>query len=319
MHTVMPPENSINEDQGSNRREAFQRNVLAATDTEKLKSNLTRQISDKTIPRQGNTSSQHHHNSTHKRMILSTTNAAYVDFAENWLESIRRIGFKLNITVVAEDHDVYTHLLRRTDIHVMEADQLAQSEKLVFDSPEYKKFVNKRPQYILDFLLKGVDVLFTDVDTVLLDDPFQYFDEFSDIFIQEDQGPPNNTILCAGFVYYRSTNLTIQFVKRWIERMDYHNNTKPDQMLLNMILRKRGKLLKKLKVKILSREKFVSGKFYFNDSWRKNHTDRYVNPVMVHNNWIIGHDVKVERFKETGLWFLDDHVTTDRQMIGQLL
>ena len=237
-------------------------------------------------------------NGSRKVVILSTTNAAFLDFTDNWLASIRKIGIHPNITIVAEDKKSYDHYFRTPDIHVMRADQSSVSEKLVFDTPEYKTFVNKRAQYILDLLLKGYDVLFSDVDTFWLSDPFPYFEEDYDIFTQLDQGYPDRRVLCAGFVYYKSNRYTIKFVKLWIKKMNRLHNVKPDQVVMNLLMYKKS--VPRLRVKVLDPEKFLSGRYYFDAQWRRNNP--HVKPVMLHNNWIIGHDRKVERFKNLGMW-----------------
>lgn len=234
-------------------------------------------------------------------VVLATTNSAFLDFTKNWLESIRRLEVRpKNITIVAEDELTYRSLANYTEVHRVKPDVvLPPDKKLEFDSPAYKAFVNKRPKYILSLLEKGHDVLFSDVDTLWLQDPFKHFTGDYDIYIQEDQPPPK-MVLCAGFVYYRNTPTTIQFVKKWIKRLRETKNEKPDQMILNIMIR--YKAIKGLKLKILDRRKFLSGQHYFDEDWRRNNTD--VVPVYVHNNWIIGHDVKVERFKQLGHWYV---------------
>ena len=235
-------------------------------------------------------------------IVLATTNSVFLDFTRNWLESIRRLKRRpTNITIVTEDEATYKAMAKYPEVYRVKPSFLLPSNKtLVFDTPEYKAFVNKRPKYILDLLERNHDVLFSDVDTVWLEDPFQYFTGDFDMFIQEDQPAPK-LVHCAGFAFYRSTQNTINFVKQWIRRLEINKHKKPDQMVLNIMLREKV-IRKHFKVKILDPKKFVSGRVYFDAEWRKNHTD--VKPVFLHNNWIIGHDVKVDRFKTLGFWFI---------------
>ena len=244
-----------------------------------------------------------------KVAVLSTTNAAFLDFTDNWLESMRRVGPLPFTIIVAEDEATYAHLVNVSDVNVIRADHLSASKKLVFDTPEYKKFVNKRPQYILDLLKKGYDVLFSDVDTVWLQNPFPYFaDDYYDVFGQLDLYNPKlkfPRVLCAGFVYYKSSDKTIQLVQTWIHNMRRYGDRKPDQLVLNNIINRR--LVAKLKVSNLDPNRFLSGHYYFDDEWRQTHPG--VNPVMIHNNWIVGHDAKVERFKRLGMWYIGYSMT----------
>ena len=239
-------------------------------------------------------------------VVLTTTNSVFLDFTQNWLESIRRLKVRpKNITIVTEDEATYEALAEYPEVYrVKPSFMLPPNKTLVFDTPEYKAFVNKRPKYILDLLEKNIDVLFSDVDTVWIEDPFPYFQGDFDLFIQEDQPQPK-LVLCAGFAYYRSTANMIQFLKYWIRRLEINKNKKPDQMVLNIMLRekkKAGKTPGYFKYKVLDQKKFLSGRDYFDEDWRRNNTD--VKPAFLHNNWVVGHDIKVERFKKLGYWYI---------------
>lgn len=45
----------------------------------------------------------------------------------------------------------------------------------------------------------------------------------------------------------------------------------------------------------------------FDDVFMEENYDRYHEKLlMVHNNWIIGHDAKRDRFRKSGLWEVED-------------
>ena len=97
---------------------------------------------------------------------MSSTNAAYLDFCDNWLASLKRCGIIDHITIVAEDDTSFYYLKNRTDIDidVRRPDLTASSGFLLFGTDEYIKMVNRRPTYIQSFLEQGIDVLFCDLD-----------------------------------------------------------------------------------------------------------------------------------------------------------
>ncbi|XP_033624314.1 UDP-D-xylose:L-fucose alpha-1,3-D-xylosyltransferase 1-like isoform X2 [Asterias rubens] len=233
-------------------------------------------------------------------ILLTTTNSAYLDFTENWLESIRRTRACPNISVVTEDDQAFNYLSNKTmaGLNVLMT-QTAKSTtgKLVFNTKEYKKFVNKRQGYILDLLEQGWEVLFSDVDTFWLRDPFLFFQGNFDMALEEDNHEPAS--YCAGFVYFRPTERTMQFVKEWIRFMANDKTMKPDQVVMNIMIRR--KVIAGLKLRVLDSNKFPNGKLFFDDEWRKDKKDF----VVVHNNWIVGHDPKVERFRNCSMWLVD--------------
>ncbi|XP_071498254.1 uncharacterized protein [Diadema antillarum] len=121
--------------------------------------------------------------------ILASTNKAFLDFTDNWLESLKRCGIKEHVTIIAEDEEAFQYLSNRTDMKLdvrLTISQKSPSNNLKFGSKDYKELVNKRPNYILDYLKRGIDVFFSDVDIVLLENPFPYFVGDFDVHLQLD-------------------------------------------------------------------------------------------------------------------------------------
>ena len=236
-----------------------------------------------------------------KLVVLSTTNAAFIDFTENWLASMRRIGPLPYIIIIAEDATTYHHLANISDIHVARAPNYSTNKSLRYGTREYTKFVNKRAQYILELLRQGFDVLFADVDMVWMQDPFPYIKKDLDNFDLCGQLDVRNVMaISTGFAYYKSNTTTIQLVEIWIETMSRRPTQDDNPILIELI--RQGKV-KDLKVTYLDPFEFLGGAEYFNDTWREKYIKR-LNPVVIHNTYIKGHDTKVERFKRLGLWYI---------------
>ncbi|XP_041479219.1 UDP-D-xylose:L-fucose alpha-1,3-D-xylosyltransferase 3-like [Lytechinus variegatus] len=238
-------------------------------------------------------------------VILATTNQAFLDFTENWLESLKRSNITDHVTIIAEDNATRQALANRKDIklEILLTDNANLPSKfLSFGSRDYIRLVNKRPSYILSYLEKGVDVLFSDVDTVWLKNPLSFFTGDYDLYIGRDiyDNPKAPDVACAGFVYYSATNATIDLLLKWI-RSIHDRPGVPDQELLNHWLRNHA-TRQTLNVKYLDQRQFPNGNDYFNAKWRMKNAD--VEPIVVHNNWIKGHDVKIKRFKNVSLWYL---------------
>ena len=120
-------------------------------------------------------------------------------------------------------------------------------------------------------------------------------DEY-DLFAQMD--PIEPPWVCTGFVYYRSNNKTMELMEKWITHLTRLNARESNQPAFNTVMRK----IKDLKLKALNMSLFLSGKYYFHESWRRTHPE--VKPVMLHNNYVLGHDKKVDRFKQLGMWYV---------------
>ncbi|XP_033624960.1 UDP-D-xylose:L-fucose alpha-1,3-D-xylosyltransferase 3-like isoform X2 [Asterias rubens] len=235
-------------------------------------------------------------------VVLATTNKAFLDFTENWLESIKRVGTKPRILVVAEDEETQRFLYGRPDVHVVISEGFKiPAHKLEWDSPIYNAMVNKRPAYIYQLLEKGHHVLFSDVDTVWLKEPFQFLDGEFDIAVEEDQHKPY-IAYCAGFVYFRCTEKTKEFVKEWLRRLHESQTSISDQVIMNKMLIEEK--LPGLRKKVMSSQIFPNGKLYFaNSQFYENHHEK---AAVVHNNWVQSKEVKLQRFKANNLWFVED-------------
>ncbi|XP_072173516.1 uncharacterized protein [Diadema setosum] len=243
-------------------------------------------------------------------VILTTTNYAYIDMTCNWLESLKRCGLNDRVIIVAEDEPTFRLLRNQSDPNLQvwlpfgdRAELSNDTEFLHFGSDKYIRLVNRRPTYILYFLDRKMDVLFTDVDTVWLKNPMSFLRNNFDLQLEMDQhddGKDYKDIRCAGFVYYRASEATRGLVRRWIERVKLQPKV-PDQILLNDVLSD-SVSNESLNISILDPVYFPNGNEFFNQAWRNAHPD--IDPVVLHNNWIEGYDVKIQRFKEYGLWYL---------------
>ncbi|XP_041453573.1 UDP-D-xylose:L-fucose alpha-1,3-D-xylosyltransferase 3-like [Lytechinus variegatus] len=258
-----------------------------------------RDINDSDDLRKRNSSSAYDRSA----IILATTNTAFLDFTENWLESLKRVNITDHVNIIAEDKSAYEELSKRSDIKLkifLTNETNVPATFLRFGTEKYIQMVNKRPMYVLSYLRKGIDVLFSDVDTVWLQNPMPFFYGEYDIHIGRDVYEKERNDVCAGFVYYSATNAAINLVVKWIDLIQ----AKPkinDQILLNQLFKNKY-IRTALKVNYLDQRKFVNGKDYFNPEWRMKNSN--IKPVVVHNNWIIGHDIKIQRFKNVSMWYL---------------
>ncbi|XP_038077306.1 UDP-D-xylose:L-fucose alpha-1,3-D-xylosyltransferase MGP4-like [Patiria miniata] len=245
-------------------------------------------------------------------VMLTSTNLGFLDVTLNMLESIKRIGVCVNTTIVAEDQKCYHYLSKRAEddpaVHVMLTNSGGTTEKEILRSqrrPYYALF-NKRQEYILAFLERGYEVLFTDVDTFWFRDPFPYFEGNFDMSMIDPRSPyPNRTEkshYCTGFAYFKPTDVSIKFVKAWIKSMKddlKRGRLLADQDVMNHLLRQDKPV--HVNVQPLDTNIFPWGpKFYDLLEKKANYST-----VMMHAASIRGHAAKVAKFKSSNMWLVN--------------
>ncbi|XP_060593180.1 uncharacterized protein LOC132747701 [Ruditapes philippinarum] len=233
-------------------------------------------------------------------VIIMALNDGYLDFFLNWFASYKKSNVLVPIVLVAEDKAVYDKIksFKFSMITVKESNNSEINSTVVFQSRAFMDLTLRRHTYVLNYLLTGRDVIFSDTDTVWLKNPVPYFTGDYDIWMQYD----TPEILCPGTMAVKSNNETIDFFRKLTRGLETYAYS--DQPFLNDRLKK-----SKLRIKGLDKNLFPSGKLYFQFLTKKQKAE----VVVVHNNWIKGHDRKVDRFKKFNLWFNDRTIKNIRK------
>ncbi|KAL4219906.1 hypothetical protein ACF0H5_020318 [Mactra antiquata] len=229
------------------------------------------------------------YSSSHKWNILLTVNDGFFDFFQNWFVFYKKLVLPLAITIIAEDDIVYSKLKKACPYCSVLRSELNVTDAADFKMEHYKMIVSSRPLHILHLLEKGKNVVYADIDAVWLHNPLMYFNTSVDFVFQLDS--PNH--FCTGFMAIKSNQNTIKVIQQWHDLMIENPNV--NQRTFNKVFRANNHTVT---YQALNTTLFPSGKQYFE---LFNVTQR-ADVVIVHNNWIVGHDVKVQRFKDVNLW-----------------
>lgn len=219
--------------------------------------------------------------------VLVTVSLGFQDMFENWLIYFCNLNLTMRLIIVAEDEETYNRYSKIPKLFVIRSSEpMAVKDSLTYETKEYNKLVSKRPAHILNVLRPGMNVIYTDIDTVWLQDPTPYFIGPFNMWLNMD----SESVICTGFIAMKYHISVVRFLSRW-----KHSLTQPklNQPAFNKIFRKSNIAYSKL-----SRKRFPSGNLYFG----KNRQEWRENVVVVHNNYIKGHDKKLNRFVEEGLW-----------------
>ena len=241
---------------------------------------------------------------SNKFLILTTVNAEFVDIAENWLESLRRLGIRYNITMVAEDQDTFKYFSTRanSEFRVLYQKQFAFNFTQRYSPAKlYEEVIRRRTVYIRTLLEQGNDVLLVDVDAVWIKNPVDLIlKEYALYDIWHAQGYPEG-MPCPCFMYMKSTSEVVAMVMEWIKRLENHRgrSLESDQVALTKVL----PLFPAIPIKKMSIEKFPTGFHYFKRAWFALHKNEV---YVAHGNHLGRHDGKKKKLKEFGLWMLNN-------------
>ncbi|XP_038045552.1 UDP-D-xylose:L-fucose alpha-1,3-D-xylosyltransferase MGP4-like [Patiria miniata] len=237
-------------------------------------------------------------------VLLTTTNAGFLDMTENMLHSIKRLRICPNITVIAEDERSYRRLSAlktlHPGLHVQRTNLGATtSDRLRVYGRTYVQFVKRRTHYILRFLEDGYNVLFADADTFWFQDPFPDFRGNFDIAMRQEVNPASlSPVFCNGLALYRPTENTLAVVREWVRLLNTTHKKTMDKDVLNRVIQKRKP---NLRMKSLDPGRYPDGRVLRDKGWVKKQAGR---SAVLHFSHIFGYEGKLKKFKENGLWLL---------------
>ncbi len=243
-------------------------------------------------------------------LILSMIDDGFLDMVINFYEiSLKPLGLVTNTLFVAPFKGTcdtiamyHVHCYVYNDGSVQTNDAEKDS---IYNSDGFIKKTNMRTKMVQDALTCGFTILVADVDIVLFKNPFPYFTcTDCDVIVQEDGNARN---MNSGFVYLWPNNRTITMYRMMMDLFQNDTKKRHDQRYFNQALKKLGN---KIKVQKLDNSKFKCGQCYYGVNGKGRHSfadelEPCPKCVQVHNNFIIGKQAKVYRFRETGTWLYD--------------
>ena len=243
-------------------------------------------------------------------LIISVFNDGVYELALNHLTSLRNQGIE-NYMAFTTGKKSYT-LLAEKGFNVSLIEGIEDyNDEFSFTSSEFGMFSYIRYKIIMMLFDKYKYIWYLDVDTVVLGDINKEIDRNVewDLLIQDDIQMP-----CTGCMLFRTSDSSKKTIKKVWE-------LRKSNMTCQMAFFKhiQNKMIS-IKITILSKYKFVSGGFYFDndeictidDNTRTKREDmrKYMSnnesPLFVHANFMVGNDKKIAAFKRHGLWFIDN-------------
>ena len=249
----------------------------------------------------------------HGYVIIQLLNEGYIEMAKSWVCNVLYIGnFDIieKILFVATDqasYDALTHF--NPSLHVVFYPFNSQKKDLDYGTYEYYSLMLFRTALFDQLLDANLTIWLVESDEVWLADPSNVVLETSgDIVTMSDSKPPKK-IVCGGFLLLRPTERTRNIWKRlygrFQERMkdasshDHLGDSGSEQLMMDRLINETDA---NVTVSWLPPELFVPGIYYEDPAY----ADTVQNPLVIHNNYIIGNEAKTNRAKEWDYWFLSE-------------
>ncbi|CAN0341537.1 unnamed protein product [Ectocarpus sp. 6 AP-2014] len=245
-------------------------------------------------------------------VIVSSVNCGYLDMASNFLQSVKQTAGDVKVLFVARDEAAFDFLDALSPgctalFPEVESESAHSVQAGRWGDNIFKQQTIARPDILLQILRHGYRALYTDVDTVWLGNALSLLPNF-----RETQNPPVEVMLqadsgkekCTCFMYLDSTPNAMRLLELWKQEIA-ETSVFQDQVAFQSPL---AQMLKAgLVLSTLPEEAMLPGNRAFDEMYVKsNYALLQEKLLIVHNNWIMGHDPKRLRFQRAGLWEVGD-------------
>lgn len=242
--------------------------------------------------------------------IITLSNFGFRNFTLNWIRSLERNNYT-KFVVLSFDLALVNYLSSigykdRAKIIPFEWLEYQIPENVTnFKEPAYNLLTQQRVHVYLNLLLKNITFLMSDVDIVWLSPHVLEYIEFNvehsyaHIAFAQDiwKGKIQYN---GGFLYAKPTQFSIRLFSDWIIAQNKDILNSIDQFVLDELLASNNH--NDNRIFPLDKLLFASGQVFFH---LKKNKLLNINPLMVHANYIIGHDNKLFYFKKNGFWYLE--------------
>ncbi|CAN0074683.1 unnamed protein product [Pylaiella littoralis] len=247
-------------------------------------------------------------------VIVSSVNCGYLDFAANFLLSLRRSALNIKVLFVATDDVSFDFLDAmspgHTALFTLEGWSRQAASAGNFGDAVFRKHTYTRPTILTSILEQGYRTLWIDSDTVwlgsvfpVLPDPRDINHLVAEVVVADDV----HSGLCTCFMYLDCTPNVMRLMHLW-KRAILNTDPGQDQSAFQRPVRSM-KTNSLLRLDVLPQEVMPIGRRIFSTAWSEEQHELYrENLLVVHNNFIKGHDNKRDRFRAGDLWEVDDMV-----------
>jgi len=219
--------------------------------------------------------------------FLTFLNSGCIDICKNMLISVERVGIDVNDFYIAcLDSNAYEHLNEYKNAFLYVDQPVVEYQNWTFDENSgFRNIVKNKWSIIQKIYQEHKNLCWVDTDIVFVENPTEYISGHEEVLFQGDS--PGST-LCSGFMVFNESKECEQMINDCAS-----SEGKDDQLIINDVAINKYPE----NIAILSRDLFPNGYAYYTEGKKE-------NALIVHNNWMVGVDTKIEKFKEENLWYL---------------
>lgn len=231
--------------------------------------------------------------------LVVSTNKGFWNFFLNWFYHAEKIYPNLldMLVVVAKDEESRTASIRMGVKHVYTQIQKQETGSVRYGDASYVRMVSQRPRFLLALLemFPGHNLMYTDVDTVLLDDITRFVDNRNDFTsgIEIFKFSGFKQYYCTGVLFIKNTKAAALVLETW--RLEMEKKNRINQPTFNKVL-------------YSARHNVTFDGFDYLRVMSGNTAKRFKggplpdDTVLVHANYIQGAVEKAEFLYKHGLW-----------------
>lgn len=219
--------------------------------------------------------------------FLTFLNSGCIEICKNMLKSAENVDINMDDFYIAcLDENSYQHFKQYKNSFLHIDQPILEYQDWTFDENSgFRQIVKNKWQIIQKIYQEHKQLCWVDTDIVFVQNPVESISGHQEVLFQGDS--PGST-LCSGFMVFNDTKECEDIVNECalISNAD-------DQLVINEIALKKYST----SIAILSRDLFPNGYAYYTEGKKE-------NALIVHNNWMVGVDTKIQKFKEENLWYL---------------
>lgn len=237
-----------------------------------------------------------------KPMFVVSTNKGFWKFFLNWYyhatKALTENELLDRLIVVPKDNDSHEMAVKMGIRHLYSPLRKQSHSTVNYETKDYKKMVSQRPRILSNILdiFNGTDIIYLDVDTVMLKDITELVDYnvdfMSGIEVTNYNGHPQ--YYCTGIMFIKNSWNSRMVLRRWMEEMEETNNV--NQPSFNKILYSH----KNVSFSGFPQHKVMSGDAVKRKYKQKGSVDKDV--YLVHANYLQGYVAKAQFLHKYGLW-----------------